>query len=187
MTWRSHTTAASWITSKYPGIGVRASLVPPSGDNGPGYLFNDIQDLSDEMRGLILTRPAQGTLITNEDSSFSFTDAPPGVYYATYRGIRNGVVYGEFSIELRIGTVQQRAITLLSLKNNTGTPLANQAGYTVDVYELDTGELLFRQTDITTTAQASIVIEHASLVENREYRCVIHNGAAQGLSRVVAS
>lgn len=93
------------------GLGVPASSIPPTGDSGAGYLFNDIAAPSDEMRGEILTWPSAGTLAANEDSSFSFTGAPDGVYTATYAGYRNGVQYsnpetsgGEWVITLTIGS-----------------------------------------------------------------------------------
>lgn len=97
------------------GLGVPASSIPSTGDSGPGYLFNDIAEQgaapTDEMRGEILTWPSAGTLTANEDSSFSFTGAPDGVYTATYRGYKNGVSYnnpdeagGEWIITMTIGS-----------------------------------------------------------------------------------
>lgn len=90
------------------GLGVPASSIPSTGDSGAGYLFNDIAAQgaapTDEMRGEILTWPGAGTLAANEDSSFSFTGAPDGIYTATYRGYRNGVGYGDYTITMTIGS-----------------------------------------------------------------------------------
>lgn len=83
--------------------------------------------------------------------------------------------------------VAQGTITLAGLKNNTGTPLANQSGYTVDVYNLTTGALVVRKTGLTTSSQAALVVTDAAIVAGTEYRCIIHNGTAQGVVRAVAA
>jgi hypothetical protein len=111
MTWRSNTastTDGAWITSKYAGLGVPSAEIPSTGDSGAGYLYNDISAQSaqptDEMRGQILTWPSAGVFAVNEDSSFLFTGAPDGAYAATYRGYKNGVSYGDYTITLQVGS-----------------------------------------------------------------------------------
>lgn len=99
--------AGRCVVTQYPSHGVQAQNVPSTGDNGAGYLYNDIAEYSfaatDELRGQILTLPAAGTFTPYEDSSFSFTGAPDGVYTFTYRGFRNGVSYGDYTVTLTIG------------------------------------------------------------------------------------
>lgn len=111
MTWRSDSSqlfAGKWTSSLYAGLGIQAQNVPATGSNGAGYLYNDIAEYSfaatDELRGQILTLPAAGTFTPYEDSSFSFTGAPDGIYTFTYRGFRNGVSYGDYTATLNIGT-----------------------------------------------------------------------------------
>lgn len=68
-------------------VGVLASTIPSSGTNGPGYLYNDFSYPADNnllVRGFVTTFPSAGTFFPNEDSSFIFSDAPPGVYSFTY-------------------------------------------------------------------------------------------------------
>jgi hypothetical protein len=90
--------AGKTVVSLYAGHGILASQIPSG-----GYLFNDISNAADEMRGEILTWPSAGTLSVNEDSSFSFTGAPDGEYSFTYRGYKNGVAYGDYTVTLAIG------------------------------------------------------------------------------------
>lgn len=100
--------AGRCVVTQYPGHGIRAQNVPAVGENGAGYLYNDIAAqgaaATDEMRGQILTLPAAGTFTPYEDSSFSFTSAPDGVYTFTYRGFRNGVTYGDYTVTMTIGS-----------------------------------------------------------------------------------
>lgn len=100
--------AGRCVVTQYPGHGIQAQNVPATGGNGAGYLYNDIAEYSfaatDEMRGQILTLPAAGTFTPYEDSSFSFTGAPDGVYTFTYRGFRNGVTYGDYTVTMTIGS-----------------------------------------------------------------------------------
>lgn len=111
MSWRSDSSelfAGKWTSSLYAGLGIQAQNIPATGDNGAGYLYNDIAAqgaaATDEMRGQILTTPAAGTFTHYEDSSFSFTGAPDGVYTFTYRGFRNGVSYGDYTVTMTIGS-----------------------------------------------------------------------------------
>lgn len=100
--------AGRCVVTEYPGHGIQAQNVPATGSNGAGYLYNDIAEYSfaatDELRGQILTLPAAGTFTPYEDSSFSFTGAPDGVYTFAYRGFRNGVVYGDYTVTMTIGS-----------------------------------------------------------------------------------
>lgn len=104
--------SASLITGKtvvslFAGHGIQAQNIPPTGDSGAGYLYNDIADqgmtATDEVRGELLSWPSAGTLIVNEDSSFSFAGAPDGAYSFIYRGFRNGASYGDYTVALTIG------------------------------------------------------------------------------------
>lgn len=123
------------IVSLYAGHGIQAQNIPSTGTNGAGYLYNDIAAQgaasTDEMRGEILTYPSSGTFSVNEDSSFSFTGASAGTYTATYRGFKNGVSYGDYTITLTIGStpfsgnIQKQALIVSSktLTVTTGTSI----------------------------------------------------------------
>lgn len=115
--------AGKTVVSVYAGHGVLAQDIPDTGTNGASYLYNDIAAQSmqptDEVRGEILTYPSQGIFNVNEDGSFSFTDAPDGTYTATYKGFKNGVSYGDYTITLTIGagnfteTLSKRALVVV--------------------------------------------------------------------------
>lgn len=100
--------AGRCVVTQYPGHGIQAQNIPSTGENGAGYLYNDISAQgaasTDELRGQILTLPAAGTFTPYEDSSFSFTGAPDGIYTFTYRGFRNGVSYGDYTVTMSIGS-----------------------------------------------------------------------------------
>jgi hypothetical protein len=88
------------------GLGVLGSAVPSTGDNGAGYLYNDLSlpaDANKEVRGLIVTPPSAGTFFAYEDSSFEFT-APDGAYTFTYRLYVDGADLGTATVNLNIGS-----------------------------------------------------------------------------------
>jgi len=79
------------------GLGVLGSEIPSTGDSGAGYLYNDLSlptDATKEVRGLITSQPSAGTLYAYEDSSFTFTGAPDGVYSFTYQLYIDGTATG---------------------------------------------------------------------------------------------
>jgi hypothetical protein len=120
------------------GLGVRGSQVPASGDAGPGFLYNDLSlpaDADKEVRGLIVTPPAAGTLVVNEDSSFTFT-APDGVYSFVYRLFVDGADLGTTTVTLTVGVTAQIARPIADLSNtgwspSTGADLYPMVGETV--------------------------------------------------------
>jgi hypothetical protein len=88
------------------GLGVLGSAVPSTGDNGAGYLYNDLYlpaDATKEVRGLIVTPPSAGTFFAYEDSSFEFA-APDGAYTFTYRLYVDGADLGTATVNLSIGS-----------------------------------------------------------------------------------
>ena len=89
-----------------PGHGVIANDVPSTGEDGPGYIYDQVQSLSlttEEVRGLITTPPASGDLFAYEDSSFTF-DAPDGSYSFQYQLYVDGVATGSVqTVNLTIG------------------------------------------------------------------------------------
>lgn len=111
MTWRSDSASlvpGAWVSSAYHGFGVRGDQIPQDGDNAPSALANDVTlpaQAADEFRLIVLTRPAQGTLVVDENGAYQFSGAPDGVYTWTYRGFRNNVTYGDFTVTMRVGGV----------------------------------------------------------------------------------
>ncbi len=89
------------------GLGVLGSEVPATGDDGPGYLYNDLDpgDETKEVRGLIETWPTDGVLLAEEDSSFTFDGAAEGAYSFTYRLFVDGVDLGTGTVDLTVGAV----------------------------------------------------------------------------------
>lgn len=99
------------------GLGVLGSTIladTATGDQGAGYLFNDVDggDSGKEFRGLIVTPPSAGTFFAHEDGSFSLV-APDAAYTFVYRLYVDGVDLGTATASLTIGAT--------SAGNATGT------------------------------------------------------------------
>jgi len=106
------------------GLGTLGSAVPSTGDNGAGYLYNDLSlpaDASKEVRGLILTQPSAGTLYAYEDSSFEFTGAPDGSYTFTYRLYVDGADTGVGTVNLQVGLPVAVVSTTTALPSFSGS------------------------------------------------------------------
>lgn len=87
-------------------LGVLGSQVPSTGQDGPGFLFNDLvlpADATKEVRGFIESFPAAGTFTAEEDSSFTFSGAPNGLYTFSYRYFLDGVDQGTATAYLTVG------------------------------------------------------------------------------------
>lgn len=95
------------MLSQYAGFGIQAQDIPSTGENGPAALYNDIAAQgaapTDEMMWEILTVPASGVFTPYESSEFTLVGASDGTHFATYRGRRNGVVYGDYTVTMTIG------------------------------------------------------------------------------------
>ncbi len=79
------------------GFGVLGSDVPASGEDGSGYLYDQLSlpaDASKEVCGRITSWPSAGTLYGYEDTSFTFSGAPDGVYTFEYQKYLDGVATG---------------------------------------------------------------------------------------------
>ena len=79
-----------------PGHGVLADQIPATGDYGAGYAFSSLTLLTDtgkEIRGLITTWPASGTLFAYEDSSFIYS-GPDGSHTFQYQIYLDGTAIG---------------------------------------------------------------------------------------------
>lgn len=91
-----------------PKVGVLGSNIPSSGLSGPAYTYNDLDLPSDAdkyIRGVITTTPSVGNFFAYEDTSFTFSGAPDGVYYATYQlYVDNSVVGSPATITLTVGS-----------------------------------------------------------------------------------
>lgn len=113
------------------GLGVLGSAVPSTGFSGPGYLYNDLSlpgDANREVRGVIESWPAAGTLRVNEDSSFTFA-APDGTYSFQYRLYVEGADQGTATVTLTIG---QRALVVApSSQSATSSGAAITRGVTL--------------------------------------------------------
>lgn len=97
------------------GLGVLGSDVPSEGDNGAGYLYNDLTlpaDAGKEVRGFIEGFPSGlSTFVVSEDSSFSAA-GPDGVYAFTYRLYVDGVDAGAAVVMINIGASLSGAVVL---------------------------------------------------------------------------
>jgi len=179
-----------------PGLGVLGSLVPSTGDNGAGYLYNDLSlpdDAAKEVRGLIVTPPSAGTFFAYEDSSFEFI-APDGAYSFTYRLFVDGADLGTATASLYVGeatvtitatngaaaasgyqsTISQAATVTCAIGN------AQAAGYTAAV------EVGGATTIICSVGQAVAAGQLADIAANVAIGCAIGNAAAAGFTGTVS-
>ena len=109
------------------GLGVLGSSIPSTGDNGPGYAYNDLTlpaDNAKEICGRITTWPTLGTLTAFEDTSFDFT-GPEGSHAFQYQLYVDGVATGSpVTVSLNVGAVSATAsgtLAALGLTAPTGT------------------------------------------------------------------
>lgn len=128
------------------GLGVLGSEVPSTGDNGPGFIYNDLTlpaDAGKEVRGLIVTPPAAGTLFAYEDSSFTFS-APDGSYSFVYRLYVDGVDQGTATVSLTVGAATQLLAPSADLSAGGWTP--------------SSGSDLYAMLDETTASDADYIV-----------------------------
>lgn len=92
--------AGVWLHASFGGQGVRGDAVPTTGLNGPPLLYPGLSlpaEAADEFRASVLTIPAAlvGLVTFGEDSSLEVSEAAPaGTHIGTWRGHKNGAVYG---------------------------------------------------------------------------------------------
>lgn len=97
------------------GLGVLGQNIPSTGDNGPGYTYNDLSlpaDNAKEICGRITSWPSAGTLFANEDTSFTFSGAPDGTYTFQYQLYVDGVATGSpATVTLTVGSTGTVALS----------------------------------------------------------------------------
>lgn len=105
-----------------------------TGVHGPGYLYNDLAEADDdkEIRGLIVTPPASGTLVAFEDGSFDFTAPADGSYSFTYRLYVDGVDLGTAVASFTVGTGSSITAAVAATGTVTYTGTAAVAASIVD-------------------------------------------------------
>lgn len=121
------------------GLGVLGSSIPSTGDNGPGYAYNDLTlpaDNAKEICGRITTWPTLGTLTAFEDTSFEFT-GPDGSHSFQYQLYVDGVATGSpVTVSLSVGAISATAsgtLAALGLTAPTGTATGTSAGDAVGI------------------------------------------------------
>ena len=135
--------SAEWISGALiigeTGMGVLGSAIPSTGDNGPGYAYNDLTlpaDNAKEICGRITTWPTLGTLTAFEDTSFEFT-GPDGSHSFQYQLYVDGVATGSpVTVSLSVGAVSATAsgtLAALGLTAPTGTATGTSAGDAVGI------------------------------------------------------
>ena len=100
------------------GLGVLGSQVPLTGPDGPPFGLVDLEagDANAEVRWVIITRPAVGTLTPQEDSSFHYDGAgisgPQHFYVEAWRA---GKDLGPKLVAINVGAPYQAADLTLRL------------------------------------------------------------------------
>jgi hypothetical protein len=125
------------------GLGVLGSVIratTATGTHGPGYLYNDWDDGSDDTKqfqGLITTFPSAGTLVPEESGAFSFTDAPDGVYTFSCQLYVDGVDEGTVTATITIGATGYRLTGDTTLNGWTAVGAASVAAATNEAVASD--------------------------------------------------
>jgi hypothetical protein len=117
------------------GLGVLGSDIPSTGDNGPGYAYNDLSmpaDAGKEICGRITTWPTNGTLFAFENTSFTYVPAGDGADSFQYQLYVDGVAVGSpttVSLQSGAGAATALGMTLTATSSLTaGTATGASAG-----------------------------------------------------------
>jgi len=116
------------------GLGVLGSLIPASGDHGPGYTYNDLSlpaDNGKEICGRITTWPTGGALTTYEDTSFEYSGTTDTFQYQLYV---DGVAVGlPTTVTLQVGaaTAQISVTSDSSVFSGASSSLSNSSALIV--------------------------------------------------------
>lgn len=89
------------------GLGVLGNTIPSGGDDGPSFLFNDLElpaDLNREIRGFVESGPVGATsFFANEDGSFTLEVPIGGAYSFVYRLYADGIDRGTGTVTINVG------------------------------------------------------------------------------------
>jgi len=113
MSWITDTSelvSGGWLSSAYPGHGIRGDAISSTGTDGPSPLYNDLSlpaDAAKEYRWVLITIPSSGVFRAEENGNFSLIGAADGAYTFTYRLYEDGVDKGVVSppSTITVGTV----------------------------------------------------------------------------------
>ena len=116
-----------------------------------------------------LTPSVPPTLPSDLSGSVTLTDSvAAGSFTTTASGIAGSITLDDSVAAGSFGTLPG-VITTLSLKNNTGTLLANVTGIVVNFYNPTTGALILRKTGLASSGAAVLTITDALLVPGTTY------------------
>lgn len=127
--------------------------------------------------------PLASFILTAQASTFSGSAATGASSASFALSIDSAIFAGGAVGDTSVGTILTPA-----LKNNTGTPLANETGVTAYVYNPTTGDLIVKKTSQTTNGSGVLSIIDALIVAGTQYRLVIVLGSgAEGMDKVTAT
>lgn len=95
------------------------------------------------------------------------------------------VTSASFTTSVAPGTAK---LTLPTLRNNTGTLLANEVDATVHIYEVASGNKVATVTGATSDSAGMLVVQSSSMTAGTQYRAVVVlDSGAEGLQKVTAT
>jgi hypothetical protein len=145
-----------------PKVGVLASLIPSTGTHGPAYAYNDLTfpaDANKLVRGFILTLPSSGTMLADDDTSFTFSGAADGVYTFTYELRVDDVVLGTATGSITVGTLAGISIVLDPVIVNMSASSAAATSDATIAITLDNGSFSI-SANSGTSATISILLDN---------------------------
>jgi len=186
-----------------PQSGVLGSLIPSTGVNGPGFAYPSLAlpaDAAKEICGYITTWPSAGVLDAGENTGFTFSGAPDGIYTFQFQLQADGVDQGA----PKTATINQSTpgVTVSCLVGNTiaGGPNATvtQSGTTTVSCQVGNATAACQgasvsQNSMTTIScqpgNASAVCPSAAIVQTGQtiIACRVGNAAAIGSIATVSA
>lgn len=158
-----------------PKTGVLGSIIPSTGENGPGYIYNSLNlpdDASKEYQGYIKSLPTGLELFAYEDSSF-IASAPDGVYVVPWELFQNGIFLGEATFTLTFGAGSTPVVISCSKGE------ASAAGKVADI--------IMNTVVKCTVGSASADGKLANIVNNTVISCSVAIGTATGRPATIVS
>ena len=118
--------AGGILLTKYSGLGILAEDIPSTGTDGASFLYNDVSlptDNGKEIRALITSYPATGTLTIYEDGSFIYVGGADGNNTFTYDLYVDGILTTSNNIvTLTVGEIAQ---VILNQVSNTDSVIGS--------------------------------------------------------------
>jgi len=119
-----------------PNVGLLAAQIvaeTATGDNGAGLLYNEaLANSGKQLRLLVTSLPASGTLFVYENGSLELTGAADGSYTLGYQYFVDNVLGGSDTATITVGATNASALAGTGTSTGTGTGGTADAGVSAE-------------------------------------------------------